>query len=396
MEDVMRANNTSHNYADASSVCSTYSISSRKSMAEKWAGGIDSLSSTEQMLVLSVTMFTFFGAHNLLQEAIMKIPGFKYGVMLGYMEVLGVTIWSYLERTYISHEKGRVAPLSSYPLLTLCLLGSSALSTMSLNYINFPTKVVFRSCKLLPTMFVATVINKRTFSSVEYCCAFAVCAGLVMFAAAEWTLTPTFNPVGLILVSLSVIADSITPNMQESLFKQGCSRLEVTLYSNFFTLVAMTVTTLLSGDLVGIVKHAMEDRQLMMYMIIYTTIAYVAISAFMSIVKRFGAVVGVLLSTARKGMTLVLSFLLFPKAFSWCYAVGAALVLGGLMASSLMKQRKKAKKQGMESKLEILSAKTEETEPLNAEDSEDSDLASEESDEDIEMQEPVRASSDGR
>lgn len=248
-------------------------------------------------------------------------------------------------------------------------------------------------------MFVATVINKRVFSSVEYCCAFAVCAGLVMFAAAEWTLTPTFNPVGLILVSLSVIADSITPNLQESLFKQGCSRLEVTLYSNFFTLVAMTVTTLLSGDLVGIVKHAMEDRQLMIYMIIYTTIAYVAISAFMSIVKRFGAVVGVLLSTARKGMTLVLSFLLFPKAFSWCYAVGAGLVLGGLMVSSLFKQKKKAKKQGLDSKLEILSAKTEETEPLNAEDSEDSedsDLASEESDEDVEMQDPVGASSNGR
>ena len=326
------------------------------SVMSKVHGGLDSLSSSEQLLILSITMFLFFGAHNLLQEAIMKIPDFKYGVMLGYMEVLGVTIWSYLERTYVSGEKGRVAPLSAYPFLTLCLMGSSALSTMSLNYINFPTKVVFRSCKLLPTMFVATIINKRTFSKMEYLCAFAVCAGLVVFAAADWRLMPSFNPIGLVLVSLSVIADSITPNMQENLFKQGCTRLEVTLYSNFFTLVAMTFTTILSGDLVGILKHAMVDRQLMIYMIIYTTIAYVAISAFMGIVKRFGAVIGVLLSTARKGMTLILSFLLFPKAFSWWYLVGALLVLGGLLASSMIKQKKKAaagKKSGKKINSEI-------------------------------------------
>ena len=164
-------------------------------------------------------------------------------------------------------------------------------------------------------MFVTTIIKERKFSKSEYCCALSVCAGLIVFSAADWRLTPTFCFVGVALVSLSVVADSITPNLQETLCIGGSSRLEVTLYSNFFTLVAMTVTTVLSGDLMGNVKHAMVDRQLMIYMVIYMSIAYVSILAFMSIVKRFGAVVGVLLSTARKGITLVLSFLQFPISF---------------------------------------------------------------------------------
>ena len=46
------------------------------------------LSSTQQFLLLSSTMFVFFGLHNILQEAMMKVPGF-HGVMLAYMEVLG-------------------------------------------------------------------------------------------------------------------------------------------------------------------------------------------------------------------------------------------------------------------------------------------------------------------
>lgn len=208
---------------------------------------------------------------------------------------------------------------------------------MALNYINFPTKVVFRSCKLIPTMMVASILNKKVFSSVEYSCALAVCLGLVFFAAADWKLTPSFNPFGLFLVSMSVCADAVLPNAQERLFRMGSSRLEVTFFTNIFTLVVMTFTTLLSGDLVAIVKHASRDHQLALFMGVYTLISYVAISLHMTVVKRFGGVAAVVLATGRKGMTLVLSFILFPKAFSWYYVLGALLVLGGLLLSSLFK-----------------------------------------------------------
>jgi len=42
-----------------------------------------------QFALLGSGVFFFFGIHNILQEAMMKIPGFNYGVMLGYMEVIG-------------------------------------------------------------------------------------------------------------------------------------------------------------------------------------------------------------------------------------------------------------------------------------------------------------------
>ena len=59
----------------------------------------------------------------------------------------------------------------------------------------------------------------------------------------------------------------------------------------------------------------------------------------MNVVKRFGGVAAVLVATGRKGMTLILSFLLFPKAFSWYYPMGACLVLGGLLVASLCKMK---------------------------------------------------------
>merc|ERR1712071_267819 len=127
-------------------------------------------------------------------------------------------------------------------------------------------------------------------------------------------------------------------------FDTGSSRLEVTFYSNFFTLIVMTVSTLMSGDLMGFYRFLSCDPSLISNMCVYILVAYIAISFFMQIVKRFGAVTGVLAAAARKTMTLVLSFLIFPKEFSWYYVLGAILVLGGLLASSLYKIRKKVLK----------------------------------------------------
>uniref|UniRef100_A0A7R9ZS03 Sugar phosphate transporter domain-containing protein n=1 Tax=Craspedostauros australis TaxID=1486917 RepID=A0A7R9ZS03_9STRA len=288
-----------------------------------------------QFVLLSCGVFFFFGIHNFLQEAISRVEGFEFGVMLGFMEVFGVAVCSYLERKYVAKETTRVAPMSAYPLLTACLLASSALSNIALNYINFPTKVVFRSCKLIPTMIIASFIHLKAFSIVEYACAIAMCAGLVLFAAADWQMTPSFHPIGLVFVTLSVFADAILPNAQERLFKQGSSRLEVTFFTNIFTLLVMGGSTLLSGDFMGLLRLAQTNNVLVFYMFVYTFIAYVAISIHMTVVKKFGGVAAVLVATGRKGMTLILSFLFFPKQFSWFYVLGACLVLGGLLFSSL-------------------------------------------------------------
>ena len=80
---------------------------------------------------------------------------------------------------------------------------------------------------------------------------------------------------------------------------------------------------------------------LTIYLFVYTFISYIAITTFMLIVKKYGGVTAVLLGTARKAMTLILSFAFFPKAFSIYYVIGTVMVLGGLLAGSMKKIEKK-------------------------------------------------------
>ena len=352
----------------------------------------ESLPRSFQFVTLALCVFFFFGIHNVLQEAMINTEGFKFGVTLGWMEVLGVSLCSGLERSSIpcigngESRNKRKAPLMAYPPLTFCLLLSSSLASWSLNYINFPTKVVFRSCKLLPTMALAYFMgNAKSFSYIEIGSAIAVCAGLITFAAGDWSLShPQFHPFGLTLVTLSVFADAILPNAQEKLFRTyDASKSEVMFFTNIYTLFVQTCSALLSGDLIGLLhfimgKHVNEvnyftslvastnttaefveeesaiheggfRRTFLSYMVAYILISHVAVSAHTQIVKRFGGVAAVFVGTGRKGMTLILSFVIFPKESNWRYAAGAILVLGGLTVASLEKQRNRRSRGAKES-----------------------------------------------
>lgn len=144
---------------------------------------------------LVIGIMFFFGCHNYMQELIMNLPGFKVGVFLGYLEVLGVTICSFFERKLYG-ETTRKASWSSYLMLTFCLLISSATSNIALAYINYPTKVVFRSCKLIPTMLIAVLYLNKRVAWYEFVFGILISLGMVLFAAADFHVYPNFDFVG--------------------------------------------------------------------------------------------------------------------------------------------------------------------------------------------------------
>ena len=291
-----------------------------------------------RFLYLVAGILFFFGCHNYMQELIMNLPGFKVGVFLGYLEVLGVAICSFVERKY-EGETTRRAPWSSYFLLCFCLLVSSATSNIALNYINYPTKVVFRSCKLIPTMVIAVILNKKKVHNFEFGFGALISLGMVLFAWADFNVLPKFNFFGILLVSLSVVADAFLPNFQERVFEHGSSRIEVTYFTNILCLAAMTVSFSVTGDLQEAFAYATANPHALFLMAIYTFLAYIAIAFHMALVQEFGGIVTVLVGNTRKAITIVLSFILFPKPTSVLYLWGGLLVFGSLCGNACMKER---------------------------------------------------------
>lgn len=130
--------------------------------------------------------------------------------MLGYLEVFGVVIGSGIER-HVAGETTRKESWLSYGVLCLCLLVSSATSNIALAYINYPTKVVFRSCKLIPTMLIAVFVNRKHIPWYEFMFGGFISLGMVFFAAADFTVYPNFDFIGKLLIYFITIFQFISP-----------------------------------------------------------------------------------------------------------------------------------------------------------------------------------------
>lgn len=73
------------------------------------------------------------------------------------------------------------AKLTDYLVLTIILLSSSCCSNLALGHINYPTKVVFRSCKLVPTMIIALLWNHKHIHNYQFFYGSLLSIGMVFF-----------------------------------------------------------------------------------------------------------------------------------------------------------------------------------------------------------------------
>ncbi|CAN0521471.1 unnamed protein product, partial [Ectocarpus sp. 8 AP-2014] len=121
---------------------------------------------------------------------------------------------------------------------------------------------------------------------------------------------------------------------------------QVTFFTNSLTVLGMLLSTAANGNLAEFLSYAVTSSSAVRHMLVYCVMSHVAISAHMMVLKEYGGVTAVLVGNTRKSMTIALSFVLFPKPFSYRFVLGGALVLGGLAANVMIKERRKATESG--------------------------------------------------
>lgn len=76
-------------------------------------------------------------------------------------------------------------PLKTYALLAALTLGTMSLSNLALSYLNYPTQLIFKSCKLIPVMLGSIIILNKRYGFLDYVAAIIMCVGLTMFTLGE-------------------------------------------------------------------------------------------------------------------------------------------------------------------------------------------------------------------
>ncbi|XP_063981790.1 adenosine 3'-phospho 5'-phosphosulfate transporter 2 [Diachasmimorpha longicaudata] len=293
-----------------------------------------------RFICCSIGVFFFYLLYGYLQELIFTLDGFRpYGWYLTLIQFAYYTLFGWLE-CKLKGIKRRI-PLSTYMMLALLTLGTMGFSNSSLEYLNYPTQVIFKSCKLIPVLIGGIIIQGKQYGPLDFLAAGLLCIGLVLFTLADSMVSPRFSMIGVAMISCALLCDAIIGNVQEKTMKQHkATNTEVVLYSYclgfFYLLVILIVTGELQKGAAFCSDHPMETYG---YALLFSLSGYLGIQIVLTLVQTNGAFVAVTVTTCRKAMTILLSFLFFYKPFTMQYVWSGMIVLLGVYLNVHSKQR---------------------------------------------------------
>ncbi|ETE70687.1 Adenosine 3'-phospho 5'-phosphosulfate transporter 2, partial [Ophiophagus hannah] len=296
-----------------------------------------------QFFICVLGVFLFFLIYGYLQELIFSVEGFKsFGWYLTLVQFGFYSIFGLIELQLIQDKRRRI-PGKTYMIIAFLTVGTMGLSNTSLGYLNYPTQVIFKCCKLIPVMIGGDFIQGKRYNIVDVSAAVCMSLGLIWFTLADSTVAPNFNLTGVVLISLALCADAVIGNVQEKAMKlHSGSNSEMVLYSYsigfLYILVGLTCTAGLTPAVTFCSKRPVQTYG---YAFLFSLTGYFGISFVLALIKIFGALLAVTVTTGRKAMTIVLSFLFFAKPFTFQYVWSGLLVILGIFLNVYSKNMDK-------------------------------------------------------
>lgn len=282
-----------------------------------------------QFLCCCATVFIFYLAYGYFLELIFTTEGVKpISLYITLVQFIFTLSFSYIE-SMIRKSKGRQVPLKVYSILAALTLGTMAFSNLSLSYLNYPTQLIFKSCKLIPVMIGSILIQGKKYAFLDYSAAIVMCIGLTMFTLADSQTSPNFDMFGILIISLALLCDAIIGNVQEKVMKQfRASNNEVVFYSyaiaSVYLLVFVTFTGTLSRGFQFSLQYPMK---LYGNIFLLSLSGYTGLQAVLTLVRICGAPITVTVTTMRKALSMLFSFVLFSKPFVFQYFWSGMLVV---------------------------------------------------------------------
>ena len=284
---------------------------------------------------LSVTFIACVSVSCVAEEAMYKhLPGFDYFWTVAFAELLVFTIASFAGAgcagTLRDVVRNRRAPLRLYVAQAIVMAVYAAIAKIAYKYLNYATGTVLRSTKLVFVMAISVVWLGRSYAPVEYAAATAMIVAVACFGLGEESSHSAGDDenhsLGYALSLAGLALAALQTNMAEHAMRDhGASTLENMLYVNgiglvFVAVVAAYVDGAEAVTFMRTTPHAMD------LLAARSITFYFGALTFTELTRHSGATPATTVATARKGLTVLFSFALFPgdKPKSAWFAVGVA------------------------------------------------------------------------
>lgn len=282
------------------------------------------------VLLFTAGIFVTYIAVFIIQESVFKQSDFNFGGLLAFFQFLSYAIYGSLHRCFVPQPQRRT-PASFLFKMGFYSIAGTAASTYSLNYLSFPTWVLFKSSRVIGVMIGGIFILAKRYHAKEYIGVFFLAVGLVVFTLGDIQLQADFHPTGILLVVFSLIMNSFEGNMQEKgLSHYKATENEMVIWVYGFGALQILPFLLWNGELLEGMAFFRENSYVMTQIVAHSMLGYFGILFVLGLVRISSALTTVIVTSCRKALTVIFSFLLFTKPLSAYHVLGFLVFFSGV------------------------------------------------------------------
>ncbi|KAL9275154.1 UDP-galactose/UDP-glucose transporter 4-like protein [Drosera capensis] len=294
----------------------------------------------QQFLICSSGFFFGYLINGICEEYVYNRLQFSYG---WYFTFIQGFVYLALIRLNGFDTKQMVNPWNTYVKLSAVLMSSHGLTKGSLAFLNYPAQIMFKSTKVLPVMIMGAFIPglRRKYPPHEYVSATLLVVGLIIFTLADAQTSPNFSIIGVVMITGALIMDSFLGNLQEAIFTMSpeTTQMEMLFCSTVVGLPLLIPPMVLTGELFRAWKSCYQHPYVYGVLVFEAMATFVGQVSVLSLIALFGAATTAMITTARKAVTLLLSYLLFTKPLTEQHAGGLLLISMGIALKLLPDSR---------------------------------------------------------
>lgn len=244
------------------------------------------------------------------------------------------------------------APLYKYSFASFSNIMSAWFQYEALKFVNFPTQVLAKSCKIIPVMLMGKIISRNKYEFYEYLTAGMISMGMVLFMTGstdESKASSVTTLTGVFLLAMYMIFDSFTTNWQGDLFKTyGMTSIQmmcgVNLFSSFFTAASLSV----QGGFLASLQFATEHPKFIIDCIVLSISSAIGQLFIFYTISVFGPVVFTIIMTVRQAIAIMLSCFIYNHSITNSGICGILVVFLAIFLRVYCNQRLKALRNRLE------------------------------------------------
>uniref|UniRef100_A0A1J3H049 UDP-galactose/UDP-glucose transporter 2 n=1 Tax=Noccaea caerulescens TaxID=107243 RepID=A0A1J3H049_NOCCA len=286
----------------------------------------------QQFLICTSGFFFGYLVNGVCEEYVYNRLQFSFGWYFTFIQGFVYLFLIYLQGFT---TKQIVNPMRTYVKLSAVLMGSHGLTKGSLAYLNYPAQIMFKSTKVLPVMIMGAFIPglRRKYPVHEYISAFLLVLGLILFTLADAQMSPNFSMIGIMMITGALIMDAFLGNLQEAIFTMNpeTTQMEMLFCSTVVGLPFLFVPMVLTGEVFRAWTACAQHPYVYGVLVFEAMATFIGQVSVLSLIALFGAATTALITTARKGVTLLLSYLIFTKPLTEQHGSGLLLIAMGIV-----------------------------------------------------------------